>query len=197
MKIIQPLLVSMLLLSLSGCFGTSPEDVARQYWDAVLAGDEQQAKALSVDPEEAGLETFIQPGSGSSVTFGETIIDGENAEVPTVLTWVDENNTVSYQLSTALVKQDKDWQVDAYATRRSLINSVYNSTLTDLQKAFEDSAAEFRRLGEELVEEVSADISEASRELEQNAREAGEELDGFLQKLDQKLVEELKKHSGN
>jgi len=162
----------------------------------LLWHDEQQAKALSVDPEEAGLETFIQPGSGSSVTFGETIIDGENAEVPTVLTWVDENNTVSYQLSTALVKQDKDWQVDAYATRRSLINSVYNSTLTDLQKAFEDSAAEFRRLGEELVEEVSADISEASRELEQNAREAGEELDGFLQKLDQKLVEELKKHSG-
>lgn len=190
------LLALTCLLTLTACSGTGPESIAAQYWDAILDGDEETAKELLADPDQSGPETVIAPGSGSQVSFGEVDMAENTARVATLLEWVDEDNTATYPITTVLVQQDGQWRIDAHATRRSLINSVYQSTLTELQKTFEQSAEEFRKLGEQLVEGMEDELSEAGRVLQENAEQANEELNTFLEKLDEQLVEEIRKRSG-
>ncbi|MGI1679891.1 MAG: hypothetical protein K6L75_14210 [Cellvibrionaceae bacterium] len=189
------LLTIAALLSISGCISRSPEDTAKQYWEAIMAGDEAKAKSLVFDNKEEGLETFIQPADGSKVEFGESTITGDTASIATSLTWADEEYDTTFQIETILKKSGKEWKVDTKETRKIFIAAVYNSTLNGLQKAFEETATEFRRLGEELLGTVATELTEASRELQEGAEEAKVEIEKFLKQIDQNLVEELKKHS--
>ncbi|MGH1470715.1 MAG: hypothetical protein ACRBCS_05950 [Cellvibrionaceae bacterium] len=182
------------LFLLSGCIARSPEDTAKQYWEAVMAGDETKAKSLTLAPTKEGLETFIQPADGSQVEFGDTTLTDDTAAIATSLTWADDEYDTTFQIDTILKKSDNEWKVDAEATRKVFISAVYNSTLNGLQQAFEETATEFRRLGEELLGTVATELTEASRELQEGAEEAKVEIEKFLKQIDQNLVEELKKH---
>ncbi len=182
------------LLLLSGCLSRSPEATAKQYWEAIMTGDETKAKTLVIDSEENGLETFIHPSDGSNVEFGEATVVDDSASVETTLTWADDQYDTTFNIETILKKSDGEWKVDTAETRRIFVTAVYNSTLNGLQKAFESTASEFRRLGEELLGSVASELTEATKELEEGAEEAKIEIDKFLKQIDQNLAEELKKY---
>lgn len=193
-SVLSVLVIALTAFGLSGCFSAKPEQVAENYWQAIMAGDEAGAKSLSIDTNEEGLETFIQPADGSRVEFGEATITDDTATIATRLTWTDDQYETTFPIQTVLKKVDGDWKVDTAETRKIFIAAVYDSTLNGLQKAFEETASEFRRLGEELLGTVATELTEAAKELEEDAEEAKSEIEKFLKQIDQNLVEELKKH---
>lgn len=184
----------MLSMSLIGCERHSPKDVSAQYWAAVLAGDSATAAHYVTESTSPGLSTFIQPGPGSSVSFGETVRNEQQAEVETTIYWVDGDETTVFETSTILVRQDGSWKVDPAQTRSAFFESVYRSALTGLEAILEDSARAFREFGSELSDQMARELSEATRELQEQSRKANEELQLFLETLDAELRQELERH---
>lgn len=191
-----------LLLLLTACAQNSPEDVARRYWQAVIAGDEQAIRETIVQSASPGLSTVIQPGPDSRVTFGHTEREsfaGPNepeaaAEVPTTIHWVDENGeTSTFETETVLVFENGEWKVDPAQTRAAFFESVYRSALTGLEAALEESAEAFRELGNDMSESMAREMAEASQQLREQSEKANEELQKFLESLDEDLQRELEK----
>lgn len=186
-------------LLLGGCARNSPEHVAEQYWQAVLAGDAEAAQAWAHPDSSGGLSRMVQPGAGSEISFGETVVDDERAVVETRLEWHDEeeDNTASFTFDTTLGKADGEWKVDTDATRQAFFDSVYRSSLTALEAALQQSVDAFRELSDDVAREMKEELRDASRELRRQSEQANQEIQKFLEELDQDLSEELQQRSGN
>lgn len=187
------LLTTLFLLGLAGCERHSPEDVAALYWNVVLAGDSQAAAEYVTDSTSPGLSAFIEPGPGSSVSFGETRGGEQRAEVETTIHWVDGPETTVFETSTVLVRENGQWKVDPAETRTAFFESVYRSTLTGLEAILEDSARAFQEFGGELSLEMARELSQATQELQEQSRKANEEIQLFLETLDEELRKELER----
>lgn len=184
----------LLLLGLIGCERHSPEDVSARYWAAVLNGDSKTAAQYVTESTSPGLSTFIEPGPGSSVTFGETERSEQRARVETTIYWVDEDESSVFETATVLVRENNLWKVDPAATRAEFFDSVYRSALTGLEAILEDSARAFREFGSELSQEMARQLSQATRELQEQSEKANEEIQLFLETLDEELRKELERH---
>lgn len=196
------------LLLLSGCAKNAPDDVARRYWEAVIAGDEQAIRQTIVKSASPSLSTVIRPGPKSTVSVGhperESFAgpkekeEGGAAEVPTTIHWVDENGkTSTFETETVLVYEEGYWKVDPARTRAAFFDSVYRSALTGLEAALEESAQAFEELGNDISESMARELVEASRELQEQSKKANEELQQFLKNLDEDLRQELEKQQKN
>lgn len=187
------LFFSLLAVTLAGCERHTPKQVSARYWAAVLEGDSQAAAEYVTDSTTPGLSTFIEPGPGSSVSFGDTERSEQRARVETFIHWVDEDESTVFETTTVLVRENNLWKVDPAATRAEFFESVYRSALTGLEAILDDSLRAFREFGSELSQEMARELSEATRELQEQSKKANEEIQMFLESLDEELRKELER----
>lgn len=192
----QVVAVTLALVLLSAC-SQSPEEVAQEYWQAVLADDKEKIKSLVKEQSARELSHIIQPGPASAVSFEETTIEADLAQVQTHLQWGEAEERAHFNFDTVLARTDNGWKIEPEATRDEFFDSVYNSTLSGLEAALSQSLESFRALSGEVAREMSTELSKASAELQRQTEQANEEIQKFLKELDKELSQELEKHSGS
>ncbi|GAB1266667.1 hypothetical protein NBRC116493_03370 [Aurantivibrio infirmus] len=183
-----------ILLILSACSRNSPEQVANDYWQALFISDEASISTLVFDQEASSLHKILDPGDESKVVFGDIKIEGDIAKVDTLLTWKDSEKESTFGTKTILRKTDDGWKIDTEQTQKVFFDSVYASTLSGLEAALADSANAFLELGDSITNSMAEELSNASQALQQQSEEANQEIQAFLQKLDENLKKELEKH---
>ncbi|HPE61582.1 MAG: hypothetical protein KDI15_12535 [Thiothrix sp.] len=162
------------LLFLQGCFLTSEEqqvrETANHFWQAVLAGDMEQAKSLASWDTVQYLQ-YLQQQDFTPQRFetGELKIDGNTAEVATVLYGGDKGE-MAIPVRTVLLRGDKVWQVDVHQSMGSMVNGAMGAMVDQLNslvqqglKGLDESLSNgIRGLGESLqdgMKQLEKDLS--------------------------------------
>lgn len=184
----------LIVFLLSACSRNSPESIANTYWQAMFVADEEAFTEIILDKKASGLHKILDPGNESKIVFGETDIDGDTAKIDTTLTWKNSEEESTFGTKTILVKTDEGWKVDTEQTQKVFFDSVYASTLTGLEAALADTASAFLELGDSLTDSMAKELSNATRQLQQQSENANQEIQDFLKNLDENLQQELEKH---
>ncbi len=173
---------------LSACGSNNPESVAKTYWQGVINNDAEQVATVASSNSRSELRRSIAPDADSSVTFGETQIEGDRAQVETFLSWVgDDEKEAQFDLLTVLVKEDEQWKINTAKTRQQFFTAVYRSSLDGLSSVLAESLASFQVLGEEAAGTMAEEIGQAIDELQEQSSEANDEVQQFLENLDEDL----------
>jgi hypothetical protein len=195
-KTLKLLLVTSAFVLLSAC-SPSPEQVAQEYWQAVLVDDQATIQRLVKEQSTRELSHIIQPGPASTVSFEKTEVAEQQARVQTHLQWGEVDKEAHFNFDTVLARTDDGWKIEPVATRDEFFDSVYNSTLSGLEAALNQSLESFKAVSGEVAREMTMELSKASAELQRQTEQANEEIQEFLNELDRELSQELEKHSGS
>lgn len=157
-----------LLLILSGCQATTPEEVTTVFWEALLHGDIESAKKQATQ-ETQPLVSKQQPIESSSLRTGQITINGLNATVETIITQNDK--TLSF--NTVLFKENDHWKVDYRQTLINISNEPFNGIIKSLQN-----------LGEIFNKQLEQQMPLIEKEIESFGEELKRQLDEFGRKLE-------------
>lgn len=156
MRFMAALGAVLLLLAQVGCgLGSSPDEVAVDFWTAVAEGQLDEARALVIEDDPRGLQRLAEQEI-QSVEVGEVLTEGDVARVETRLE--RERGLISFH--TRLRRHDQGWRVDSRASRQAYRQAVIEASLADLGDVFSDGAG---AIGE-VIERGLRDASEAIRE---------------------------------
>jgi hypothetical protein len=166
-------LLAFVTLSSSGCWflwdDDGPAQVTRDFWNAARDGNQEMVEALSVNH----LGDFDVANDGGdeirSISIGDTEIEGDEAEVVTVLEGMTDDRDVTLEFRTALVKEDGEWLVEMGETTGRLVGAVMATVGAELGEAFSEGL-------DEAMEGMSDEIAEAMEEAAKAMREAAEEM---------------------
>jgi hypothetical protein len=165
-------LTALIAMSASGCwvlFDNGPAEVTRDFWDAARDGNQEMVEALSVNRRgDFDFDFDDEDSEIRSISIGETEIDGDEAEVETVIEGVAEDRDITLEFRTALVREDGDWFVEMDETTGRLVGAVVQAMAGELGEAIT------RGLGE-AMQGVSEGLEEAGRALQEAAEEMREE----------------------
>jgi hypothetical protein len=157
-----------LVLALAACgSGTSPETVARSFWEAVEGGDAAEAARRTHGARPDAVEEAFRGLALSDVELGETLTGETTALVVTSLSVEGPSGARRVPFHTHLVRDDEGWRVDLEQTRAELRKATF--------------VAEARELGESLGEslrEAGDALEQGVRALNEAIREALEEMEG-------------------
>lgn len=185
----------LIVICLSACGSPKPESVANTYWQSVIKSDAEQIAEVTSSSSRGELSRSIAPHEDSSVTFGETQIEDDLAQVETFLTWIGEDQEqADFELFTLLVKENDHWKIDTAKTRQQFFTAVYRSSLDGLGAALAESLASFQILGEQAAGTMAEELGSAIEEMQIQSSQANDDVQQFLQALDEDLrdvIEEL------
>ena len=106
---------ALLLFAQVGCgLGSSPDEVAADFWTAVAEGQFDEARALVIEDDPRGLQRLAEQEI-QSVEVGEALTEGDVARVETRLE--RERGPISFQ--TRLRRFDQGWRVDSRTSRQA------------------------------------------------------------------------------
>lgn len=195
----KPLLTIVAIIFLTAC-SKSPESVAKNYWQGILENDEELVELSTSSHSKRELFTSISPERGSKVSFGETEVDENQAQIATTLSWFDseKDSATDFELLTILVQEESGWKVDTGKTRQQFFTAVYRTSLDGLSSVLAESLSSFQVLGEEVAGTMAQDISKAIEDMQSQSSEANEDIQAFLKALDedfQQAIESLNSES--
>ena len=175
--LIRATAVAAIILGLVACSPTTPQDVTRAYWQAMIENDAETVTRLSTLVSTAAYDGYDQNWQGVEFSLGRTVIDQPHATIDVVLSGLAGANGTGRTVTTHLVQTDDHWRVDYYATydafnERPIVDRVMG-TLSGL--------------GDRLTSEWSRYSSQAARDMEQLARELRQKADEMNQKLEPEL----------
>lgn len=157
-----------LLIILSGCQPTTPEEVTTVFWEALIHGDIESAKKQATQETQqlVGKQQLIE---NSSLSIGQITINGLNATVETIITQTD--NTLSF--NTVLFKENDHWKVDYRQTLINISNEPFSGIIRSLQnigdifnKQLEQQTPLIEKEIESFGEELKRQLDEFRRNLE-------------------------------
>ena len=203
MKTLNQRFISLLLttLLLSGCFGPeAPQDVAREFWKAVITHEVDDVIEYSTLVDTKSYDSFNKKWEGYQAVMGKIVIDGNQAEVETKLSRINDTGENHQKLSTYLVKQNDQWKVDYVRTAKSLNDDVFGNFLGQLDqlgKKLSDSliassekfSIEMQRLENELKIFAQSTSDEANKILEQHGAELKNSIEELAESIDRALRE--------
>jgi len=178
------------LLLLQGCFLSSEEQQVREtadrFWQAVLAGDMEQAKSLaSWDTVQYLRYLHQQDFTPQRFETGELKVDGDTAEVATVL-YGGDRGEMAIPVRTVLVRRDKAWQVDVRQSLGSMVNGAMGAVVNQLNDLVQQGL-------KGLDESLSKGIQGLGQSLQDGMKQLEEDLSRPLpppssEKRDQKPI---------
>ncbi|WP_300366862.1 hypothetical protein [Hydrogenimonas sp.] len=185
------------LLLLVGCTSkpgtTTPQEVAGEFWNAVIRGDGRAAKALTVR-QRIETKTVIKVVLKRVETLGTRVVNGR-AFVPTRLIFTIpleslKSNECNATFDTELLKVEGRWLVDDIVTmenyRKSVDERVVVCGAKMLDMAIDESLEEFELFRKELGKESE----ELGRVIQKSMKKWKEEIIEMLRQM-QKSLEEL------
>ncbi len=165
-----------------------PNEVARDYWDAVKSGNSHQLKNLTINDNGTPEDQLIGSLKIKSFKIKRTIIEDQKATVEVDLE-LDEADSILIPVNTVLIKQNKIWRVDHKTTVASLRNK---SDIGDAIAALH----QFSRM-------LSKDLDQSLTQLERQAPVIRKDIKHLMEKLSarvptlkkefQKLIEDIDK----
>ncbi len=161
----------MVGLSASGCmflWDEGPAEVTRDFWDAARDGNSEMVEALSVN-HLGDFDLEDQDSEIRSISIGDTEIDGDEAEVVTLIEGTNDDMELTVEFKTALVKEDGEWYVEMEKTTGRLIGAFMGEMASYIGET----------IGEELgdaMSEMSEGLAEGMQELGEAMQEAAEEM---------------------
>ncbi|MFV1987434.1 MAG: hypothetical protein ACC682_09130 [Gemmatimonadota bacterium] len=166
-------LLAAVSLAASGCWvlweDDGPAEVTRDFWSAARDGNEEMVEALSVNrPGNFTLDS--DGGEVRSISIGDTDIDGDEAEVETVLEGIDNGNELTIEFETALVKRDGEWFVEMGETTGRLMGAVMAALGNRMGEAVSEAMGEMADGLAESMEELGEALQESAKEM----RESGD-----------------------
>lgn len=213
MKTLYQRFISLFLtmLVLTGCFGPeSPQDVAQEFWKAVITHNVDDAIEYSTLVDAKSYDAFNKKWDGYQPVTGKIVIDGNQAEVETELSRINDTGINRQKLNTYLVKQDGQWKVDYVRTAESINGGAlghFLGQLDELGKKLSDTlmdssdkfSVEMQRLEDELKtlaksvgEEANKIVEQYGTELKKSIEELAESIDRALKEHDDDLSEDDK-----
>ena len=207
MKMSYQHLISLFLttLVLTGCFGPkSPQDVTQEFWEAVITHNIDDAIEYSTLVDEKSYDAFNKKWEGYQSVTGKIMINGNQAEVETELSQLNDTDKNHQKLNTYLVKQDGQWKVDYVQTAESISGDTFGQflgQLNDLGKKLSNTLKgssdkfriEMQRLENELKTLAKSSEDEANKIVEQY----GTELKKNIEELAESIDRALKEHEEN
>lgn len=168
------LMISLLIGLISGCQQKAlmPDEVAREYWNAVKSGNTEQLRNLSVDAPSAVTDPEINELKLKDFKIKRIIIEDKDAVVEVDLQ-LAEADSVPVPVNTILIKQNQTWLVDHGTTFASL------KTKSDLGNAIA-ALHRFSRM-------FSRDLDQSLTELEQKAPIIRKDINNLIDKMSTRL----------
>jgi hypothetical protein len=161
-------------LTSSGCgfiWDDGPAEVTRDFWNAARDGNSEMVDALSVNDHGADFDLQDADSEIRSISIGDTEIDGDEAEVLTVIEGSNDDVEMTIEFKTALVKRDGDWYVELEETGGRLIGAFVGEMVSHFGEEF---GAAMSEMADELAEGMD-ELGEALQEAAEDMRERREE----------------------
>ena len=181
-------------LFIPGCAANlSPIEVSDKFWTAVKNGDGQMASGYVTSGsleslKKQHLDQDILPIN--NVSFGKTVIDGEQA-------WVDTDVEIAghdpfpLPLKTVLLMENKQWKVDYGKTVAAVskTNSVARvlGELNNLGEQFNDKLNQSLDEIERTLPQVQKEIEKIEDNMRQKLPELQQRLEEFMRQLEEAL----------
>lgn len=158
----------------SGCWflwDDGPAEVTRDFWNAARDGNTEMVEALSVNRHGADFDFDLDDTDSEirSISIGDTEIDGDEAEVLTVIEGTNEDMELTVEFKTALVKQDGEWLVEVEETTGRLIGAFMGEMASYIGEALGEGL-------EEAMEGMADELAEGMDELGEALQEAAAEM---------------------
>ena len=159
-----------------GCAANlSPMEVSDKFWTAVKNGNGQVASGYVTSGsleslKNQDLEQDILPIN--NVSFGKTVIDGEQAWVDTDVE-IAGNDPFTLPLKTVLLMENRQWKID------------YDKTVASVSKTSSVARVlgELNIIGEQFNEKLNQSLDEIERTLPQVQKEIEKIEDNMREKL--------------
>ncbi len=156
------LLISLVFIVGCGLISSSPENVAKNFWQAVSDGKIEKAEELATKSSLRRLERMADRLELSDVQVEDAVVTENAAEVETSF----EADGEPVVFSTHLVKTEDGWRVDPRRSRQSMNAALVEASVADLRDAFRAGAGALGEAMEEGLEEATEAMREALEELE-------------------------------
>lgn len=145
--------------------GAGPDAIARNFWEAVRAGDLERAAEYTSGGSARPLRRWGEAGAIEELRFGDTLSNERRASTETSLLTKAGDFELRVQFETRLVREAGLWKVDVERTREELSRGLIAAGMAS---------------AEHLIAEGLHELGEA---LELGAREAREALEEALEGL--------------
>ena len=203
MKTLNQRIISLILASLvlTGCFEPkSPQDVTQEFWEAVITHNVEDAIEYSTLLDTKSYDAFNKKWDGYQSVVAKIVIEGNQAEVETRLSRINDAGKNHKIINTYLVKQDELWKVDYVRTAESMNVGVFNQFLgqlnqlgNQLSETLTDSSDKFniemQRLEDELRNLANSVDDEANKIVEQYGTELKKSIEELAESIDKALKE--------
>ena len=180
---------------LTSCqISASPDKVSDKFWQSVQQQNLDAIKKHSLK-ESIPENMDVKKLSGvQNYSFGKILIDGDNAEIETLVSVKNANKQNNISLTTKLLQHDGMWLVDFESTVSPL---MINNEVAELMGGIEDLTEEFAKQVEGSVEEfkkkaipeIKSKLEEAEQELKEKLPEIKGKIDEFLKELEKSIQE--------
>jgi hypothetical protein len=158
-----------MLLLLSACqTPQTPEEVTKAFWAALIKGDVDGATRLATQ-NSRHLVTKDETKENADVRTGQIIINGDNANVETIMT----ENGRTFAFDSVLFKENDTWKVDYQQTRMNISSLPFNGVFKSLEqlgetfnKQLERQMPLFEKQIESFGEQLNRKLDEFGRYLE-------------------------------
>lgn len=167
-----------------------PEDVAREFWNALEQGDTRAVKRHVKAADAATLGSLDDVLPVSNATFDRIVIDGDVASIATTVT-IEGDKALQFPLQTHLVREEAVWKVDYDRTIAAVANAGKLAAVIDkvhefgntLQQGIERSVEEL----ESTLPQIEQELSRIEGEIKQRVPELRNRLERFARELQNAL----------
>jgi hypothetical protein len=153
------------LLAVSCGTSFSPDEVARNFWEAKQSGDLELAATFVTDESLRLLDDGVLPDTMEKILFGEVLRNESAAVVRTSMLTRADDIDLNIVFHTHLVLEDDDWRVDLVATQQEVSNATFSAGMKFVGQAVGQGIEEFGQALEQGAAEVRDAIRDAIEEL--------------------------------
>jgi len=203
MKLLYRQIITLVFTSLilTGCFRPdSPQDVTQEFWKSVITEQVNDVIEYSTLVDAKSYNAFNKKWNGFQAVTGKIVINGNQAEVETMLSQTSHSSDTQNKLNTYLIKQDENWKVDYARTAKSMEDDVFSHLLGQMNKLgkslsdtlYESSKKfniEMKRLENELTIFAESTSKEANKILKQHGAEIQKQIEELANSIDRALKE--------
>ena len=177
----------LIITLMSGCLAEkSPQEAARNFWDAMKVQDIENARKYSTTNTRSLIDTSNGQFRGANVTFGKILIDDNTTTIETTVRTQKNGTETTIPLQTILKQENGEWRVDYQQTKESMTET---SSISDIAK-------DLQELGKKLsdrMDEALGEIKQKVPEYEEKIKKLGETASKKMDEAWQRQVSEIKK----
>lgn len=196
-KSIWILMLPLMMLMTSGCAQQSrqklPQEVAKQFWNAMIAGDMRTAKGLTIrgeleEPKVLGTRLTGVETAGAKVVQGRAFVPTTlHFKLPVKEVTDRECNTT---MDTELLKVEGAWRIDDVVTMRNYEEAIKQGVAACSAKLLEESIEKGLSEYEKLQKSLNKSFKTYKKTFEETFKALQETMRKTLEDLQKELQEQ-------